>query len=198
MTDLGERLFRILGHADFLTMKGLANELPIFIQAYDPAQEDALRRMVHSLGSRLRSTGIEVTTVDLFDLVLEGLEERGLLDELIENEAERGRADMLETLQNLSDPRDYLIPRLIAAIGNGEAQLSLVTGSGRVYPFLRTHNILYSLEPAIVDHPVVIFFPGQYTQHPDEGSHLRLFGTGPGTALVTPHYRARNLDDYTL
>jgi hypothetical protein len=198
MSDLGERLFRILGHPDFLAMKGLANELPIFIQAYDPAQEDNIRRMVHSLTSRLRSAGIGVTTVDLFELVLEELEEQDLLDDLIENEPDADRADMLETLQNVADPKKYLIPRLIAAIGDGDTQLSLVTGSGRVYPFLRTHNILQSLEPAIVDHPVVIFFPGQYTQDPDEGSHLRLFGTGPGTTLVTPHYRARNLDDYTL
>jgi len=50
----------------------------------------------------------------------------------------------------------------------------------------------------MLNHPVVIFFPGEYTQDPDGGSHLRLFGVGPGAVMVTPHYRARNLDHYRL
>ena len=198
MNTLGERLFSILGHPDFLSMKGLANELPIFIQTYDIAKEDALRRMVTSLTGRLRSTGVGVKAVDLFDLVLQELEEQDLLEDLLESEEHSDRADILETLRNLSDPTTHLIPRLVAAVAQDETQLTLVTGSGRVYPFLRTHNILESLQPALLNHPVVIFVPGEYTQEPDGGSHLRLFGVGPGAVLVTPHYRARNLDHYRL
>lgn len=38
--DLSERLFKTLSHPSFLTMKGLANEVPIFIQTYEPEKED--------------------------------------------------------------------------------------------------------------------------------------------------------------
>ena len=79
------------------------------------------------------------------------------------------------------------------ALGD-DSQVSLITGSGRVYPFLRTHTILEALQPAMVRHPVVIFFPGEYKQDADGGSYLRLFGTSTASKIENPHYRATNLD----
>jgi hypothetical protein len=198
MGALAERLFAILSHPDFLAMKGLANEVPIFIQTYDPADEDALRRMVSSLGSRLSSHGVSVRTLDLFELVLQELEASGILEDLLADEAEWERADVLETLQNYSDPKSHLVPRLVESMGGEDTQLTLVTGSGRLYPFLRTHPILESLQPAMLNHPVVIFFPGEYTQDPAGGSHLRLFGSEPSPKIVNPYYRAMNLDHYRI
>jgi hypothetical protein len=198
LNDLSERLFKILSHPNFLEMKGLANEVPIFIQTYQPAEEDAIRRMLESLASRLQNSGITLTSLDLFNLVLEGLEEHEILEDLLRDEAQSEKAEVLETLQNYSDPKTHLIPRLIAAIGNDGAQLTLITGSGRVFPFLRTHTILESLQPAMLRHPVVIFFPGEYTQDPTGGSHLRLFGSIPSPRINNPYYRATNLDHYHL
>ena len=195
MNELPERLFGILGHPDFLAMKGLANEVPIFIQPYDAANEDAMRRMVDHLISRLRSKGVAVGSVDLLDLVLGVLEERGLLEQFIQEEAENLRVENFETLQNLSDPKKHLIPRLVRRIEAAGSELTLITGSGRVHPFLRTHTILESLQPAMLRHPVVFFFPGDYAQDPNGGSHLRLFGTIPAPVINNPYYRATNLDD---
>lgn len=195
---LSERLFELLSHPNFLAMKGLANEVPIFIQTYDPAHEDAIRRMVDSLAARLRNGGITLKTLDLFSLVLEELEEQHVLDDLIEGEKDFDKAEVLETLQNYSDPKTHLIPRLIHTIGDGGTQLTLITGSGRIYPFLRTHTILESLQPALLRHPVVIFFPGEYAQEPNGGSHLRLFGSIPSPRINNAYYRATNLDYYRL
>lgn len=196
--SLAERLYKILSSADFLAMKGLANEVPIFIQTYKPEEEDDLRRMVSALANRLRNTGITIVMLDLFDLVLDELEEHGLLEDILEQEAEWAKADVLETLQNFSDPKSHLIPRLVKAIDGDGVQLTLITGPGRVYPFLRTHNVLESLQPAMLNHPVVMFFPGEYTQDPNGGSHLRLFGSVPSPRITTPYYRASNLDHFRL
>ncbi len=198
IANLSERLFKIMGHPDFIVMKGLANEVPIFIQDYDPAQEDLVRRMVESLVVRLQNTGINVKALDLFELVLQELEEHQILDDLIEHEASSEKIELLETLQNYSDPKTHLIPRLINMIGGSETQLTLITGSGRVYPFLRTHTILESLQPAMLNHPVVIFFPGEYIQDVGGGSHLRLFGSIPSPKINNPYYRATNLNHYRL
>jgi hypothetical protein len=198
MNNLSERLFRILSHPDFLSMKGQANEVPIFIQTYEPAQEDAARRMVESLAGRLRNTGIVLKVLDLFDLVLEELEEHHVLAELLRDEATFEKVEVLETLQNYSDPKIHLIPRLVRAIGSDGTQLTLITGSGRIFPFLRTHTILESLQPAMLRHPVVIFFPGEYDQDPSGGSHLRLFGSVPSPKINNPYYRATNLAHYRL
>lgn len=198
MNALSERLFQILGHPDFLSMKGLANEVPIFIQTYDPTEEDALRRMVDSLVTLLRSKGVAVGAIDLFDLVLGELEEHGILEDFLRDEATCLRVEKLETLQNYSDPKTHLIPRLIKAIGSERRELTIITGPGRIYPFLRTHTILESLQPAMLRHPIVIFFPGEYTQDLDGGSHLRLFGSVPAPAINNPYYRATNLDRYSI
>ena len=196
--DLSERLFKTLSHPNFLAMKGLANEVPIFIQTYEPAQEDAIRRMVASLAMRLQNTGITIKALDLFNLVLEELEEHNVLEDLVRDEASSQKVEILETLQNYSDPKTHLIPRLIRAIGEDGTQLTLITGSGRIFPFLRTHTILESLQPAMLRHPVVIFFPGEYAQDPAGGSHLRLFGSIPSPRINNPYYRATNLDHYRL
>ena len=198
MNELSDRLFKILSHQDFLAMKGLANEVPIFIQTYEPAQEDDLRRILDNLVTRLRSKGIAVGALDLFDLVLGELEEHDILDGLLLEEATSQRLEILETLQNYSDPKTHLIPRLIKATGSERTELTLITGSGRIYPFLRTHTILESLQPAMLRHPIVIFFPGEYSQDLDGGSHLRLFGSIPAPVVNNPYYRATNLDRYTI
>ncbi len=198
MNALSERLFKTLSYPNFLSMKGLANEVPIFIQTYNPAQEDAVRRMVESLAARLQNTGITLKSLDLFTLVLDELEEHHILEDLVRDEPSYQKKDLLDTLQNYSDPKTHLIPRLIRAIGRDGTELTLITGPGRVYPFLRTHTILESLQPAMLRHPVVIFFPGEYAQDPGGGSHLRLFGSIPSPQINNPYYRAMNLDHYRL
>lgn len=198
MNERSERLLTILAHPDFLSMKGLANEVPIFIQTYDPSEEDALRRMIESLVIRLRNKGISVGALDLFELVLGELQDYEILDDLIQQEPTSLRVEILETLQNYSDPKTHLIPRLINAIGEDHTQLTLITGSGRIYPFLRTHTILESLQPAMLRHPIVIFFPGEYSQDLSGGSHLRLFGSIPAPVINNPYYRATNLDRFAI
>jgi len=196
--DLPERLFQIFSRPNFLTMEGLANEMPIYIQPYEPAEEDAIRRMVASLTIRLTNAGIMLTSLDLLSLVLGELEDHDILDDLLRNEVSSQKIEILETLQNYSDPKTHLVPRLNREIGNEGTQLTLITGSGRIFPFLRTHTILESLQPAMWHHPVVIFFPGEYAQDPTGGSHLRLFGSIPSPRINNPYYRAMNLDQYRL
>ena len=194
--QLTERLFQLFTKKDFIEMKGVAHEVPFYIQTYDVAKEDEVRDMVANLEMRLKSAGVAVSSVDLFDLVLSELKNGGHFDSLIEGEADRTftKQDLLETLQNVSDPKTHLVPRIVEEISRDGAKVTFMTGSGHVYPFLRTHTILESLQPAMVNHPVVIFFPGEYTQDELGGSHLRLFGSVPSPKINNPFYRAVNLD----
>jgi hypothetical protein len=122
--DTTDRLFSILSHPDFLAMKGLANEVPIFIETYEPQDEDKVRRGVEDLAARLLASGISVAVVNLFDLILNQLEEEGRLQPILEREPSIGKRKMLELMGNLSDPKTRLIPRLMAATGNGGIQLA--------------------------------------------------------------------------
>ena len=190
---LDQSLQDILQQPEFLEMRGVAKEVPIFIQTYNPADDDELRRVVQGTEQVLCQKGIRVKHVDLFELVLELLDAKGYLDVVLEEEPDWSKSDLFDTLQNVAEPTSALVPKLMDALGN-DSQVSLITGSGRVYPFLRTHTILEALQPAMVRHPVVIFFPGEYKQDVDGGSYLRLFGTSTASKIENPHYRATNLD----
>jgi hypothetical protein len=192
--QLTERLFQLFTGQDFIEMKGVAHEIPFYIQTYDVSKEDEVMNMVASLGMRLKSAGIAVSSINLFETVLADLRKNGLLEELIASEADYSKQDLFETLQNVSDPKTRLVPRIVEELSRDSAKLTFITGSGRVYPFLRTHTILESLQPAMVKHPVIIFFPGEYTQDDLGGSHLRLFGSVPSPKINNPFYRAVNLD----
>ena len=192
ITGLDKRLQQILIRPEFLEMRGVAKEVPIFIQTYQPADEDQLRLVVKGVEQHLRKQGLRVKLVDLFELVLQLLEAKGYLEVALQEEASWSKADLFDTLQNVADPTSALVPKLMQALGD-DSQVSLITGSGRIYPFLRTHTILEALQPAMVRHPVVIFFPGEYSQDADGGSYLRLFGTSATSKIENPHYRATNL-----
>jgi len=189
-----ESIFQILSSERFLTMQGLANEVPIFIKTYEVAEEDHMAGMIKALGSRLRNSGIKVAEVDLFNLLLDELREEGLLDDLIRDEPTFDRADLYDTLKNHSDPTSRLVPRLVRQMEDEDVKLTLLSGVGHIFPFLRAHTLLDSIQPAMMEHPVVLFFPGEYTQTEGLGSQLRLFGSLPSKG----YYRAFNLDHYRL
>ena len=56
-----------------------------------------------------------------------------------------------------------------------------VTGVGKAYPILRSHNVLNNLHQKLDKVPVVLFFPGKYS-----GTDLILFNTVEGSN----YYRA--------
>ncbi len=189
-----DALFEKLSHPRFLDMKGLANDVPLFIQAYAVQKEDETSRRIEQLIDRLRQAGVEVAHVDLFDLSLEVLQASAWLNPILEREPQLGKQRLLATLQNATVPRDHLIPHLLVKIGVEGIRLSVLTGAGRAFPFLRAHMLLEDLQPAMPGHPIVMFFPGQYdTNGAEAGSHLRLFGR---QNLSKAYYRAFNLDHY--
>ena len=144
---LDNRLQDVLSQLDFLKMRGLAKEVPIFIQTYHPSEEDDLRRIVNGTKQVLKKKGLRVKHLDLFELVINLLEEKNYLDAVIEEEMSWKKSDLFDTLQNVAEPTTALVPKLIQEIGN-DNQLTLITGSGRIYPFLRTHTCLLYTSPS--------------------------------------------------
>ena len=192
MSETADKLYAIFASSKFLKMEGLANEVPIFIQTYDVGDEDQMTALIRALGSRLQNDGIKIAEINLFNLLLDELREEGLLDDIIADEQEFEREDLFQTLINYADPSSRLAGRLAEKIKNPDIQITFITGVGHVFPFLRTHTLLDSIQPIMMDHPLVLFFPGEYTQVQGLGSQLRLFGKVQSKG----YYRAFNLDHY--
>jgi len=190
MSELADRLYSIFSSSKFLNMEGLANEVPIFIQTYDAKDEDEMSALTRALGSRLENEGIQIAKINLFNLLLDELRDEGLLDDLITDEQEFDREELFQTLINYADPSSRIATRLAEQIQNPDIKITFITGVGHIFPFLRTHTLLDSIQPIMMDHPLVLFFPGEYTQVQGLGSQLRLFGKVQSKG----YYRAFNLD----
>lgn len=192
--ERAEHLFEVITSQRFLTKQGLGNEVPFFICPY-PA-EDALS-MNHDrtdLVNRFTHAGVTVLDLSLYDLSLGILEERGILDQVLEIEADTEKTELRELLQSVLDPKANVIPKIAEAIETTPHDVIFLSGVGEVYPFIRSHNVLNNLQSTAKDKPTVLFFPGSYTHALATGASLDLFGR----LHDDKYYRAFNILNYEV
>lgn len=188
-----QHVLAVLSSDRFLRMEGLGNEVPFFIWPYPPEQELEVQSANSRIVDRLRTTrGLSVLVVDLFELAVELLEGRGgnMLERLEQIEPTRSRSAFRRDLQRMLDPEQHIVPAIERRIeAEAGVDLLVLTGIGRVFPFIRSHNVLNNLQVAVPDFPVLMLFPGEYSQTASLGSSLVLFN------LLTDdqYYRAKNI-----
>ena len=72
-----------------------------------------------------------------------------------------------------------------------DATMLFISGVGAVYPYIRVHTLLETMQGRFGDCPVVLFYPGTYTTSSTSGSTMRLYGL----LAADNYYRAVNLRD---
>lgn len=191
-----KHLLEIMSSQKFLEMKGLNNEVPFFIFPYSPQEQTEIEIMANNLVKQLSYKGIRVHNIDLYELSISILKNAGIFNIILENEPRLSKNQLLEDLQGALDPQNYLVPAIIDRIETTTPLLDILflTGVGKVYPYIRSHNILNNLQRFLTDHPTVLWFPGEYTYSPSTGSALKLFGV----LSDNRYYRAFNLLDYKI
>jgi hypothetical protein len=184
-----EHLFAVLSGQRFLQMEGLSNEVPFFIYPYAP--EDALEvaKSKKRIKNRLSNKGIEVLEVNLYDLSVVLLKERGVWDRLLALEPEQDKGDFREMLQGMLDPQLHIAPAIRAKLAERNFDIFFLTGIGEVFPYIRSHNVLNNLQSIVTGRPMIMFFPGRYEQSNTLGSSLVLFGR----LKDDQYYRAKNI-----
>ena len=138
--------------------------------------------------------GVTVLDLSIYDLSLELLKERRILENILEIEAETEKAEIKELLQSVLDPSTHLIPRIADRIENTNHDVIFISGVGEVYPYIRSHNVLNNLQSTAKDKPTVMFFPGNYTHALAGGASLNLFGL----LHDDKYYRAFNIMNYEV
>ncbi len=172
---LQERLNQILPRItsdDFLSGAGIGNEIAFYIFDYPPEEELVIREHVCFLIEHVPKAkpGLRVTHVNLFDLVLEYLRSRNLLDRSLQMQRETGDETLMKALRAALH-ENKLAQVFEQAARPRENDHVLVSGVGSVWPLLRSHTLLNNLHPIMGETPLVIFYPGRY-----DGQSLRLFG----------------------
>jgi hypothetical protein len=189
-----EHLFEVVTSQRFLTKQGLGNEVPFFICPF-PAEEGlSMNEDRRALVTRITHAGVKVLDLSLYDLSLGILEERGILDQVLEIEPDSEKSEIRELLQSVLDPTANLIPKIGQAIADTPHDVIFLSGVGEVYPYIRSHNVLNNLQSTAKDKPTVLFFPGSYTHALATGASLELFGR----LHDDKYYRAFNILNYEV
>jgi hypothetical protein len=130
---------------------------------------------------------LHVLHLDLLEVVVAYLEQRGLLSPTLKMQASKGDAFVLRALKGplaAEKLRDFIATKHQPA----DYDLLLLSGVGRVWPMLRAHSLLNCLHTVMAETPLVMFYPGTF-----DGTTLRLFGriaTSTNNPGNRPYYRA--------
>lgn len=172
MSLIRDRLNKILEKIQapaFLANKGLGNEIGFYIFDYDARDELLVREHIAYLKRTLNSgpSSRKIIEFDLYEMILDLLRREGVLEDLPRMEEEQGSAYLAEALQDIASPEVYV--ELIADQVEG-SDIVFLTGVGKAWPMVRSHNILNNLHHVLDRVPVIMFFPGNY-----DGAELKLF-----------------------
>ncbi len=181
--DFRSRLNKIadrLSTDELLSNKGLGNEIGFWIFDYPPERELEVRSFIDGVllpGMAKRQPALRPAVVNLFNLIIELLEDRKLLGRVLDIQTTKGDAAALTALRPVLK-EDKLAERIASQIDFDQIDMLLLTGVGAAYPMLRSHTLLAGLQATMKDKPVVMFYPGRY-----DGFSLRLFNK-----LADDHY----------
>ena len=194
VNELEKHLLAVMSSQRFIDKQGLGNEVPFFICPYPPQQSVEIERMQPMLFNALEQKGVRVLAINLYDLCLELLAKRGLLDRVLGSETQFGKDQLRDLLQGVLDPQNHLVPAIGEKIRDSQFDILVMSGIGEVFPYVRSHNVLNNLQSAAKDQPTVMFFPGTYAHSLATGASLDLFGR----LHDDKYYRAFNILHYEV
>ena len=191
---LFDHLLEVLSSRRFLLKQGLGNEVPFFICPYDPSHAVSVNEMRSHLVTKLAERGVTVLEVDLYDLSVDLLKQRGIWDEVLATEPTISKGELNELLQGVLDPEVHLVPAVAARMAEASFDILFMSGIGEVFPYIRSHSVLNNLQSTAKERPTLMFFPGRYTHGLATGASLELFGR----LQDDKYYRAFNILHYEV
>ncbi|MDQ0187850.1 DUF1788 domain-containing protein [Cytobacillus kochii] len=169
----------------FIDGRGLGNEISFYVFDYEPNQELYIRDYVKRIKRQLNYEGSNrrVVEFDLYKMLIDITKEKRIFDRIFEMEERQGREALFKAMTTFAKPEVFL-SKIKEQVD--DYNVVFITGIGKVYPFVRSHNILNNLQEVLDNIPVIMFFPGKY-----DGQSLQLFGK----FMDDNYYRAFRLVD---
>jgi len=166
--ELEDRMISV----ESLTKYGTANDMKFYIFDYNPQDEFTIRNEV----KKLKSRNPDIIEFDLYEMMLEIIDQQGYMQDVIEAEKDYDKQHLLsEIFQPIlsveEDDNEFL--ENFKAVDDDGTKIILVTGVGKSYPVIRSHTILNNLQNIFKRNPVVMMYPGRYETK--KAMTLRLF-----------------------
>lgn len=176
--EFNERLDKIwdrISDKDFLANRGVANEVRYYVFDYEPCDELIVRDKIKALKKQNipDADGFQIVEYDLYEMVIRILEEKGYIDKCIKFEEQKGMEYLytaVTKMLRLTNDDNLIVNRIVN--NTPKNAVVFLTGVGKVFPFVRSHNVLNNLHQVLDSVPVVMFYPGTWN-----GQSLSLFGT---------------------
>ena len=155
-----------------LTKYGTANDMKFYIFDYNPKEELAIRKEV----SKLKSRNPNIVEFDLYEMMLEIIDEQGYTEDVISAEKDYDKEHLLseifQPILSVEEDENEFLDKFKSVRDDG-TKIILITGVGKSYPVIRSHTILNNLQSIFKRNPVVMMYPGRYETK--KAMTLRLF-----------------------
>ena len=176
--EFNERLDKIwdrISDQDFLANRGVANEVRYYVFDYEPCDELIIRDKIKALKKQNNpdADGFQIIEFDIYEMEISILEEKGYIDKCVKFEEQKGMEYLytaVTKMLRLTNDDNLIVNRILES--TPENAVVFLTGVGKVFPFVRSHNVLNNLHQVLDSVPVVMFYPGTWN-----GQSLSLFGT---------------------
>lgn len=150
---------------EFLSKVRGGHTVPFYILDYDPQDEGMAREHVLNLQDKINKENgdIQIKVMDLYDLLLECLNEKGFLEKALKAEESKGTEKLIEAVKNtlgLKRENNVYINKIAESVEPDD--VLFLTGVGKAYPIVRTHKVLSNLRPLIKRNPLIVMYPGTY------------------------------------
>lgn len=178
MSDTARRLDLVeqkIKQPSFRQNKGLGNEVGYYVFDYPAEDEMIVRERIGYIQKKVAMSNeeFEVAVFDLYDIVIDILEQKGYIEKCFAFEKkrgfEKGITRSISNMLRINDDNGLLVQHISERIP--EKAVVFITGVGKSFPFIRSHKVLNNLHQVIDSVPVVMFYPGKY-----DGQELILFG----------------------
>lgn len=170
MADLNERLDEmenLIKKPSFRQSSGRANEVNYWVFDYPPERELEVRERVEYLKNKnSRGTDeFELVVFDLYEIIMTYLEENDFLEQCYKFEEKKGLERIVKAVGNalkINDDDSYIVQYI--RNNTPEDAVVFLVGIGKCYPILRSHKVLNNLHQGFNKAPVVLFYPGVYSE----------------------------------
>lgn len=156
--DLEDRMISVAS----LTRYGTANDLKFYIFDYAPKDELLIRKEA----IKLKSRNPDIVEFDLYEMMLEIIEEEGYLEDIqrMEKDYEKDLLlrEVFQPLLSVEEDDNAFLEKFKTRVPDDGRSIVLITGVGKAFPIIRSHTILNNLQSIFRNNPVVMMYPGRY------------------------------------
>lgn len=158
---------------EFRKTTQVTNNVNYWVFDYNPRQELFVRERIQYIQRKNKELldGFKVYVVDLYDLMMDHLEESGYIEQCKKFEEQQDLEYLVNAIKNslqITSNQNALMKRITKIVPEEGSNIVFLTGMGKCFPLLQGpevfNQILYNIPEEYNQIPFILFYPGTYTE----------------------------------